>query len=293
MPGPSKVNQWLADNGDPRTGAIDMVDWIELIPYGETRNYVQRVLENVVIYRRPPRRDHAGRAMEPVIHRLSAWDGLPLCVLQWNTPCRQPADGRLPLLCLPGLVRTAGDFARFAGTTVRDRRVVAIDYPGRGRSGRSADPARYRAEACLRDVMDACAALHLHRVAAIGTSFGGLLAMGLAAARPGLIGAAVLNDVGPEIGDHGAAFVRRFVGHDPALPDLESCVAWLQSVLPPLSLDTDEDWRAMASLTYAPGQDGRYHPVWDIRIARAAGHHAGPLGAVRCPRSCAAAAGAR
>ena len=49
--GPSKVNQWLSDNGDPRTGAIDMVDWIELIPYGETRNYVQRVLENVVIYR--------------------------------------------------------------------------------------------------------------------------------------------------------------------------------------------------------------------------------------------------
>ncbi|HEY6431650.1 MAG TPA: lytic transglycosylase domain-containing protein [Acetobacteraceae bacterium] len=49
--GPAKVSQWLADNGDPRTGKVDMVDWIELIPYGETRNYVQRVLENVTIYR--------------------------------------------------------------------------------------------------------------------------------------------------------------------------------------------------------------------------------------------------
>ncbi|MBV8458725.1 MAG: lytic transglycosylase domain-containing protein, partial [Acetobacteraceae bacterium] len=48
--GPQKVNEWLAKNGDPRTGAIDMIDWIELITYGETRNYVQRVLESVVIY---------------------------------------------------------------------------------------------------------------------------------------------------------------------------------------------------------------------------------------------------
>ncbi len=49
--GPHRVAQWLADNGDPRLGPIDMVDWIELIPVGETRNYVQRVTENVVMYR--------------------------------------------------------------------------------------------------------------------------------------------------------------------------------------------------------------------------------------------------
>ena len=49
--GPHRVDQWLADNGDPRTGAVAMTDWLELIPFSETRNYVQRVLENVVIYR--------------------------------------------------------------------------------------------------------------------------------------------------------------------------------------------------------------------------------------------------
>jgi soluble lytic murein transglycosylase len=48
--GPHRVEQWLRDNGDPRTGQVDMLDWIELIPFGETRNYVERVLENVVIY---------------------------------------------------------------------------------------------------------------------------------------------------------------------------------------------------------------------------------------------------
>ncbi|WP_267382400.1 lytic transglycosylase domain-containing protein [Sphingomonas sp. GC_Shp_2] len=48
--GGGNVNKWLAANGDPRTGAIDMVDWIEAIPFTETRNYVQRVLENAVVY---------------------------------------------------------------------------------------------------------------------------------------------------------------------------------------------------------------------------------------------------
>jgi pimeloyl-ACP methyl ester carboxylesterase len=204
--------------------------------------------------------------MEPIVHSLSAWDGLPLCALEWGG--RHPDSlGQIPVLCLPGLVRTAGDFARVARGMPR-RRVVALDYAGRGRSGRSRDPQRYRAEACLRDVMDACAALHLHEAAVIGTSFGGLLAMGLAAARPALIRAVVLNDIGPEIGPDGAEFIRRFIAYDPALPDLEACVTWLRSVLPPMSLETEEEWRTMASLTYAVGEDGRYHPLWDTRIVR-------------------------
>ena len=49
--GPHRVDEWLPENGDPRVGPIDMIDWIELIPFNETRNYVQRVLENVVVYR--------------------------------------------------------------------------------------------------------------------------------------------------------------------------------------------------------------------------------------------------
>ena len=49
--GPGRVRQWLHDYGDPRGGNVDMVDWIENIPINETRNYVQRVLENLQIYR--------------------------------------------------------------------------------------------------------------------------------------------------------------------------------------------------------------------------------------------------
>ena len=48
--GPGNVNKWLRANGDPRTGAIGWVDWIERIPIYQTKDYVQRVLENAVVY---------------------------------------------------------------------------------------------------------------------------------------------------------------------------------------------------------------------------------------------------
>lgn len=49
--GPTRVRQWIDTYGDPRGEAIDPVDWLELIPIYETRNYVQRVMEAMLVYR--------------------------------------------------------------------------------------------------------------------------------------------------------------------------------------------------------------------------------------------------
>ncbi|MGH7087648.1 MAG: lytic transglycosylase domain-containing protein, partial [Stellaceae bacterium] len=49
--GPARVEEWIHDFGDPRTRKVDVIDWIESIPLAETRNYVQRVLENLQVYR--------------------------------------------------------------------------------------------------------------------------------------------------------------------------------------------------------------------------------------------------
>ena len=49
--GPGRVREWLNEYGDPRGGRIDMVDWIEILPFTETRRYVQHVLDNLQIYR--------------------------------------------------------------------------------------------------------------------------------------------------------------------------------------------------------------------------------------------------
>jgi soluble lytic murein transglycosylase len=49
--GPNNVRRWIAQYGDPRDARVDPIDWIEEIPFSETRNYVQRVLENTEVYR--------------------------------------------------------------------------------------------------------------------------------------------------------------------------------------------------------------------------------------------------
>ena len=50
--GPARTNRWMKTFGDPRTPGVDPVDWIESIPFNETRNYVQRILESLVVYRK-------------------------------------------------------------------------------------------------------------------------------------------------------------------------------------------------------------------------------------------------
>jgi soluble lytic murein transglycosylase len=49
--GPGRANEWIGQWGDPRSPSVDVVDWVELIPISETRNYVQRVIENLQVYR--------------------------------------------------------------------------------------------------------------------------------------------------------------------------------------------------------------------------------------------------
>lgn len=69
--GPGNVNRWIRANGDPRDPNVDVVEWIEAIPFAETRTYVWRVLENAVVYDLL----HPGQARMPATHRLSGYLG--------------------------------------------------------------------------------------------------------------------------------------------------------------------------------------------------------------------------
>lgn len=69
--GPSRARRWIKDYGDPRDPQVDVVDWIEMIPFTETRNYVQRVMESVAIYRR-----RLGKTSGPTLEAdLKRWAG--------------------------------------------------------------------------------------------------------------------------------------------------------------------------------------------------------------------------
>ncbi|NKC30374.1 alpha/beta fold hydrolase [Falsiroseomonas selenitidurans] len=196
---------------------------------------------------------------------FTARDGLVLSALDHPGP-----EHRTPLLCLPGLTRSAEDFDDLAARHAGRRRVLALDHAGHGESARAREVSRYGIEDSLRDVLDAMAALHCHRAVLVGTSFGGILGMVLGVVRPTVLAGVVLNDVGPVLQPVGLESVQDLVGRDPALPGLDAAVAHLKDRLPPLVMDAPA-WQRFAARTFRPGPDGAWHPRWDIRIARAMG----------------------
>jgi soluble lytic murein transglycosylase len=70
--GRGRVQQWVAQHGDPRDPKVDAVDWVERIPFSETRNYVQRVMENLQVYR--VRFGASTATVEPNLHRTATFE---------------------------------------------------------------------------------------------------------------------------------------------------------------------------------------------------------------------------
>ena len=122
------------------------------------------------------------------------------------------ASGKLPLLCLHGLTRNARDFAAFAEDYSPARRVIALDFRGRGMSDYDPLPARYTPMTYAADVIVLLDQLAIERAVFVGTSLGGLVTMTLAAMAPQRITGAILNDIGPEMSAEGLDRIGSYVG---------------------------------------------------------------------------------
>ncbi|MDE1174479.1 MAG: transglycosylase SLT domain-containing protein [Parvibaculaceae bacterium] len=91
--GGGRVTQWIGKYGDPRAPSVDPIDWIEQIPFTETRNYVQRVMENVQVYRNRLSGKNMDLAIAADLRRASspAFAAMPATVEASDDPADAPA----------------------------------------------------------------------------------------------------------------------------------------------------------------------------------------------------------
>ena len=196
---------------------------------------------------------------------FTAADGLRL-----HARVREPAEGgaRLPVVCLAGLTRSTADFAPLGAALAAGaapRRVVALDYRGRGLSGH--DPGgRYDLATERADILLVLDALGIGRAHFVGTSRGGLHVMAMATEHRARIAAVVLNDIGPVLEPAGLARIKGYIGRGATPASLAEAVRLMKLGDAAAGFDglSEDGWRHFAATTF--GQDEtdlrlRYDPA--------------------------------
>ena len=198
---------------------------------------------------------------DPSSFRAQRWraaDGLEL----YGRVYEAAPAGALSVLCLPGLTRNSRDFEALAPHLATRYRVVCPDLRGRGLSARDPQWRNYHPGIYVGDIERLMDVLALPRVAIIGTSLGGVLAMLLASALPRRVAGIVVNDIGPEVDPRGIERVRGYAGKLPRVRTWEEAIAQHRQVngqaWPGL---TDEQWAVLTRRSYREEASGQ--PVID------------------------------
>jgi pimeloyl-ACP methyl ester carboxylesterase len=198
---------------------------------------------------------------------ISARDGLKLHVRDYGV-----AGAALPVVCLPGLARTSADFHELAMSLSADpkrpRRVIALDYRGRGRSDYDKTWTNYDIKIELDDVLQVLAATGIHEAVFVGTSRGGLITMSMAPVRPTFIKGVVLNDIGPVLDAQGLIRIRGYVGKMPAPRTWDEAADILKQVFgPQFPILNRAEWLGYAHRTWKD-DSGRLVPDYDTALMK-------------------------
>lgn len=160
----------------------------------------------------------------------------------------------VPLLCLSGLSRNGRDFD-YVAPHLQGVRLIRLDYRGRGQS-EWAPFETYSIPVEGRDALELLDHLGIEKAAILGSSRGGLIAMGLAATvKERLLGVA-LNDIGPEIADRGLEVIKDYLGRRPAWKTMAQAVAARGKVMAGFANVPDARWQREAETHYRETPDG-------------------------------------
>ncbi|MDS1134674.1 alpha/beta fold hydrolase [Nitratireductor indicus] len=198
----------------------------------------------------------------------SAQDGLKLHARLYGEE-----NPGLPVICLPGLTRNVRDFHALALLLSQreksPRKVISFDYRGRGQSAYDTEWRHYDVAVEAGDIMGGLAALGIEHGAFIGTSRGGLIIMALAASRPALLKAVVLNDIGPVIEGDGLAQIRAYLQRAPKPETLDEAIQIQKTVHgEAFSALSEEDWHRFADAIYRENGKGGLAPDYDPNLIK-------------------------
>lgn len=219
-----------------------------------------------------PRLDYVMCASSSGTHRMAYWE--------WGDP-----ENDNVLLCVHGLTRSGRDFDELANRLLTQYRVVCPDVVGRGKSDWLVNPVGYSVPQYVADMLTLIARLNPARLDWVGTSMGGLIALGLAgtlamsaAQRPnrGAFGLApertvrfnklVLNDVGPELNIDGLDRIVDYVGTSPRFDTFAQAVEYVRSISGGFGQHTQAQWEQLTRNVFNQ-QDGQWVKHYDVRMA--------------------------
>lgn len=167
----------------------------------------------------------------------------------------------LPVLAIPGLTRNSSDFNHVA-PHLEGIRLIRIDLRGRGLS-EWASPSTYTVVKETADVIDLLNHLGIDRVAILGTSRGGLIAMYMAFAHKDRLLGALLNDIGPKIEASGLRIISSYVGKNPAQKTYDEAAEARAKLWKGFTNVPKSRWRAEVEQHYRETPQGlvvRYDP---------------------------------
>ncbi len=171
-----------------------------------------------------------------------------------------------PLLCLPGLTRNARDFEPVFEEFGKMRRVIAMDFRGRGKSGYAVDPLTYRPDVELQDTLGFMGSLSIDRVALLGTSRGGIVGMLMAAFAKARLAGLMLNDIGCELQTDGLLRIKEYVAKPVCHETWEAAAKSIEAGARGFANVTAFQWETVVRRIYVETTDG-ICPSHDPRLA--------------------------
>ncbi|WP_417464543.1 alpha/beta fold hydrolase [Kordiimonas sp.] len=201
--------------------------------------------------------------------RWQSHDGLTLEARDY-APATPSAEA--PIVCIPGLTRSARDFDEVAPWLAKHgRRVIVVNLRGRGPSGYDPTGRSYKPATYVRDMQALLKHEGLEATYIIGTSLGGLVAMGMASANIRQVAGVVLNDIGPAVDPAGLKRIASYAGKTPPVSTWTDAVAYAkftgETAFPDFK---DADWKKLAKRTFRVDENGGPAFDYDPKIFKPA-----------------------